>query len=340
MAKKKIEEEKEEVVDFGVEEAPEMVPVNIEELPKSMAMDYKRNEELKTEKSPLINCLRNERVIVRHINKQKGKVTDPKHVLYGGMAEGAKKTYVVPMLRSGLLADVLTKQEKDYLEYVLGLQPNAMSIYNKENNFWSTANPNGISSVTLDKQDNYLDLSNPVDYIKYKILLANKDLIAASPTILQDMPRATYEYVIISDNETNKMDRLEMSTKMKCYKEFGKIEDNADILKLVIETVEGRPISGKTKLEVLQTKINSIIQSNGKLFLKVVDDPYLSTKVLINKAIDAGIIARRGTYLYMRDSGDPLCGNDEEPTFNIAAKYLSEPKHQDLKFSIEAKLKE
>lgn len=336
MAKKKIEEE----VELSPDTEQVEMPVRLGELPRNMEMDFKRNEELKAEKAPLINCLRNEKIIVRHINRQKGKITDPKHVLYGGMADDATRTYCVPMLRSGMLADVLTKQEKDYLEYVLGLEPNAMSIYNKDNNFWSTANPNGISSVTLTKQDNYLDLSIPSDYIKYKILLANKESIAASPTILQDMPRATYEFVLISDNETNKMDRIEMSTKMKCYKEFGKIEDNADILKLVIETVEGRPISNNTKLEVLQTKINSIIQTNGKLFLKVVDDPYLSTKVLINKAIDAGIIAKRGTYLYMRDTGDPLCGNDEEPTFNIAAKYLSAPKHQDLKFSIEAKLKE
>ena len=61
-----------------------------------------------------------------------------------------------------------------------------MSIYKKENNFWSDANPNGINSVTLHKQDNYFDLSNPVDYIKYKILLANKNLIAPSLQVLED----------------------------------------------------------------------------------------------------------------------------------------------------------
>ena len=33
-----------------------------------------------------------------------------------------------------------------------------------------------------------------------------------------------------------------------------------------------------------------------------------------------------------------MCGPNEDPTFTIAAKYLSLPQNQELKFSIEAKL--
>lgn len=288
----------------------------------------------------LINCLRNEKITIRHIPRQTNLVRDPRHVLFGGMAENAKRTYTVPMLRSGMLCDVLTKDEKAYLEYVLGLEPNAMSIYNKTNNFWSSANESGIANVTLYKTDNYLDLSNPTDYIKYKILLANKDHIAPSIQALQDTPKATYEFVIISDNDANKVAKLKMNTKMQCYKEYGKVEENADVLRLIIETIDGRPVSSKTKLDVLQTKIDSLIQADSKLFLKVITDKYLSTKVLIRKAIDENIIARRGTYLYLRDGNVPLCNEGQEPTLNIAAAYLSEPKHQELKFSIEAKLKD
>lgn len=288
-----------------------------------------------------INCLRNEKIIVRHIDKQTGMVTDPKHVLYGGMAENAKRTFTVPLLKSGMLCDVLTKDEKNYLEKALGLEPNAMSVYKKDNNFWSTVNENGIANVTLHKQDNYLDLSSPVDYIKYKILLANKDRIAPSPQALQDTPKATYEFVLISENDTTKVAKANMTLKMQCYKEYGKIEDDADKLRLIIETIDGRPLSSHTKLEVLQTKINDLIQANSRLFLKIITDELLSTKVLIRKAIDAGIIARRGDFLYLRsgNSTTPLCNEGQEPTLNIAAKYLNEPKHQEIKFAIEAKLK-
>ena len=287
----------------------------------------------------LINCLRNEKVVVRHINKQTGLVTDPRHVLYGGMAENAKRTFTVPLLRSGLYYDILTKDEKNYLEYVMGLEPNALSIYNKVDNFWSTANPRGISTVTLYKQDNILDLSNPSDYIKYKILLANKDRIAPSIAALQDTPKATYEFVIISDEETSRAAKINVSTKVQCYKEFGKIENDVDTLRTIIETIDGRPLSKNTKLEILQNKVNDLIESNARFFLRVATDKLLPTKVLIKKAIDAGIISKRGDYLYLRQTGTPLCNDNQEPTLSIAAMYLNEPKHQELKFSIEAQLK-
>ena len=56
----------------------------------------------------LINCLRNERIIVRHIPKVGGMITNPKHILYGGMAENAIKIFTVPRLSSGMFVNVLT----------------------------------------------------------------------------------------------------------------------------------------------------------------------------------------------------------------------------------------
>lgn len=323
----------EDIIDNNELELTEISPIN----------NYKSNKEVikvSERSNNLINCLRNERIIVKHINKQTGNIRDPKHVLYGGMSENAKKVYTVPLLKSGTFCDVLTRDEKNYLEYALGLEPNALSVYKKEDNFWDTSNDQGVSKVTLYKHDNYLDLSNPVDYIKYKILLANKDKIAPSAQALQDMPKATYEFVLLSDNEENSMAKANISTKMQCYKEFGKVENNPDILKLIIETIDGRLLAAGTKLEIMQTKINDLIQQNSKLFLKVITDKLLPTKVLINKAITAGIISKRGNYLYLKKDNTPLCNNNQEPTLNVAAAYLSEPKHQELKFSIEAQLKE
>ena len=75
------------------------------------------------------------------------------------------------------------------------------------------------------------------------------------------------------------------------------------------------------------------------MFLRIATDELLDTKVLIKKSIEAGLIVKRGDYLYVREDNSPLCEYCEEPTFNIAAKYLSNPKRQELKFSLEAKLK-
>lgn len=341
MANKKREEE------IMLNEASENIEVadvaeELVEVPKTNVGYYATDKakEVHTSSEGLKNCLRNERVEVRHIDKQTGMVTDPRHVLYGGMAENSKKTYTVPLLRSGSLADVLTRDEKDYLEYVLGLDSNALSVYKKDDNFWSTANPNGISTVVLEKRSNYLNLADPVDYIKYKILLANKDRIAASVQELQDHPKATYEYVIVSEKDTNKLATTKLSIRKQAYKILGKYEDDYDVLKFIVETIDGRPIMANTKIDLLQVKADEIIQNNANLFVKIASDKLLDTKVLIKKALNAGIISKRGDFLYMREDNTPLCENGQDPTLNTAANFLSNPKHQTLKFSIEAKLKE
>ena len=287
-----------------------------------------------------INCLRNERIIVRHIPKERGMVTNPKHILFGGMAENAVRTFVVPRLSSGMFVNVLTDSEKAFLEEVMGLEYNALSIYKKVDNFWDDSNENGISRVRLTKQDNYLNLADPEDYIRYKILLANKDHIAPSLQALEDTPKMSYQFVIISEGAETKAAKNNMSATMKCYKEFGKIEDDVHTLRTIIETIDGRPTAPTVKLEFLQTKANQLIQADSKLFLRVITDPMLSTKVLIKRSIEAGLISNRGNYLYLRSDNTPLCEIGEEPTLNIAAKFLNSPKNQEIKFSLEAKLKQ
>lgn len=282
---------------------------------------------------PTINCLRNERIIVKHVPKETGIVRDPKHILYGGMAEGAVRWLTVPRLTSGMYVNVLTNAEKACLEEVMGLEYNALSIYNKVDNFWDNY------QVRLTKQDNFLNLADPDDYIKYKVLLANKDLIAPSLQDLEDHPKATYQFVIIHENEESQASKKKMNATMQAYMEFGKIQENADILRTIIETIDGRPTSKNSKIEFLQEKVGKLIQADSRLFVRVATDPLLSTKVLIKKAIEGGLISNRGGMLYLKADGTPLCGDNEEPTLNIAAKYLNMPKHQDLKFSLEAKIK-
>jgi len=287
-----------------------------------------------------MNCLRNERVIVRHIPRQTGMVKDPKHVLYGGMADNAARTFTVPRLSSGVYVNVLTKAEKDFLEQALGLEVNALSIHRKVNNFWDGGGENkGIAQVTLKKRDNYLDLSVPEDYIRYKILLANKDLIAPSLKALQDLPKATYQFVIVNEGDEMKTAKANMTTIQQCYKEFGKIEDDYDTLRVVVETLSGRPVTRTTKIEWLQTQANNLIQADNKTFLNIVTDEMLPFKVLIKKATEAGALAYRGNQIYMRDGNTPLCEYGEEPTLSTAAKYLANPKHQDVLFALQAKVK-
>ena len=324
--------------DFDIDDSTiEATPLQVVEKEIPMAKETKQATVKST--AATVNCLRNERVIIRHIPKESGMVTNPKHILFGGMAENAVRTFVVPRLSSGVFVNILTDSEKAFLEEVMGLEYNALSIYKKVDNFWDDSNENGISRVRLTKQDNYLNLADPEDYIRYKILLANKDYIAPSLQALQDSPKATYQFVIISEGDETKSAKDNMSATMKCYKEFGKIENDINTLRVIVETIDGRPTAPTVKLEFLQGRINALIQADSKIFLRVITDPMLSTKVLIKRAIEAGLISNRGNYLYLKSDNTPLCEVNDEPTLNIAAKFLNAPKNQEIKFALEAKLK-
>ena len=322
------------IFDTNIEDAPKVeVHKTQKKATKQAKVRVENNEDMGT-----ISCLRNEKIKVRFIKRNNGMPDN--HVLSGGMAEGSKMTLVVPRLNTGTFVNVLTDAEKSFLEEYMGLEYNALSIYKKpdDENFWNDANANGINKVVLIKGDNYFDLSNPQDYIKYKILLANKNIICPSLTALKETPKATYRFVIIAEGEESKQAKTNMNNTMRCYKEYGKIEENIDLLRMIVETIDGRPTAPSVKLEFLQNKCNTLIQNDPKKFLSVITDPLLSTKSLIKLSIENGSIANRGNYLYLRSDNTPLCEQNEEPTLNFAAKYLNAPKHQDILFALQAKL--
>lgn len=318
-----------------MEETMQEIPLQ-KKAPKEEAAYYRHEES-----DGLINCLRNERVIVRFVPSPTAMVQRKGHILYGGMAENATRSFVVPRLsKTGMYKNVLTDSEKAFLERAMGLEINALSIYKKENNFWDDSNPNGIGRVVLHKQDNYFDLSIPEQYIQYKILLANKDYIAGSMQELEDRPKATYQFVIISEGDEAQKNLSRMDITMECYTEYGAVKRDKDTLRMVIEQLEKRPTSPNVKLDWLQTKVNDYIQADPRKFYKVITDEYLPSKVLIKKATEAGIIGTKNNTYYLRKDGSPLCEIGEESTLNNAAKYISSIKHQELKYMVEAQLKE
>lgn len=281
------------------------------------------------------SCLVNKKVYVKFIPRNYMGISNQKHILYGGMAENSVTILTVPVLDStGTYKNVLTKNEKKFLEEFMGLEYDALSIYKKVNNYWD----NFI--VRLTKQGIVLDLSDPNDYIKYKVLRANNDIIADSLETLRDKPRPTYKFYMTVEDEETAIANDNMTAIMKCYKEFGKYESDYDTLKCVVELIEGRPLSSNTKLDAIKAKVNTLIQERTKEFLKTITDEYLSEVVLIKKALSSGVIAKRGDYYYLASDNRPLCNNNENPVLSVAARYISLPKNQELRLLIEAKLNE
>lgn len=289
----------------------------------------KKNEEMSNVK---VNPLRNEKVFVRFVPHEGGYAGNNKgHVMYGGRADGAVDKLCVPMLRStGAYKNVLTNDEKDFLEEALGLDYNALSVYKKENNYWD----NYYVRITT-KDGLWLDLSDPEDYIKYKVLLANTELVAPSVQERIERPKVTYLYEIVRPSEETSLENAKMDATMASYKEFGKIENDIDTMRVLCELLDSRPYAANTKADFLRSRINTLIQANPKVFLNNITDPMLHTKVILRRATELGKVSMRGDYYYLASDGSPLCDNGENPTLSIAARYLNSPAHQDIKFLLE-----
>lgn len=284
------------------------------------------------------NCLQKKKIIVRFLPKQTGIIKDKNHVIYGGMADNAKRSFVVRKTESNTFVKFLTEDEQRCLEQKMGLQPGDLNPEKEEKNFFEESNIHGLSRVWLTKGDNVFDLSNPRDYISYKLLLTNSDIIAKSITEIQERNLPTYQFVVI-DEETEKDNvASKLNNKKQAWIELGKIQDSIDSLRIVLSVFERKMSAPTTKIGYLQDRVVDYVDTDPKTFLKIVKDKYFQTKVTIQKAVDRGIIIKRGTYYYDKETNTPLCENGEDPTLTNACKYLNSVKNDSIKFSIEQKI--
>jgi hypothetical protein len=123
---------------------------------------------------------------------------------------------------------------------------------------------------------------------------------------------------------------------------LGKVSEDKEVLKLIVETMVGKKYADNTSKEWLQTQALDLIKSgakNARLFMSIINDDFLDNKVLIRKALSKGLIADRGGFLYIKDGNVPMCGDGEDPTIQNAAKWLAKPQNQERLFSLQAKIK-
>lgn len=272
--------------------------------------------------------LPNDIVTVRFIKRKRGMAANvsDNHIISGGMLPNAKKKFCAPIQASnGVIVNILDKEEKAYLESVTGLN---LSVYG---DFWQTF------YVTLSKDDssNIFNLSNPMDYLAYKMLLTLVDTMA--PNWEQRNDKQTYEFVITKEGEIQNEKKAKSDIKKESFKAYIRIEDDKDKLLGVLKLLSNQPISENSTLDWIQGKVQEYVDDAPEKFLSVLQDPYLETKVLINKGVEHKLILKKGNK-YETVDGLVLSENGQVPSFNNAVRYLEDPKNQEVKLFIEAKL--
>jgi len=282
-------------------------------------------EDIKNKKS---FTLPNETIIVKYIARNRGMASnvDKNHVISGGMLQNSVKKFSAPLQRNGSIANILSKDEKEFLESVTGLD---LSVYG---DFWHN------HFVALHKEDasNILDLSNPMDYIDYKILLSlSKNDIATSWA--DRNKNQTYQFAITREHEEMLETKGKYDSKKEAFKLYGKIEDSKEQLLGVLKLLTNKNLSKDSKLDWLQHEVEKVVDKEPQKFLNVVKDKSLFTKILINEAIEKGIVVKKANK-YSTVDGLELCEAGEVPTFDNAVRYLDELRNQEVRTIIEAKL--
>lgn len=271
--------------------------------------------------------LPNEKVIVRYIRRKIGMASNVSkdHIIAGGMLNGSTRKFCVPLTRQGVIKNILTDEEKEFFEKTMGIE---LSVY-KNPDFWTTRR------VELRKGDNYLDLSDVMEYINYKILLANSDKIAVG--LENSKGNLNYSYVIIKEGEEVKMERTSFSTKKKAFKLYSKIETSQSTLRSIVKLIENKAISKTADIEWLQGQVERIIDQKPEAFVNLMEDTNFDIKTLISSAEDAGVIIRTNKR-YSTSDGLDLAREGEISTFENAVKFLSDPLNQEIVDIIELKL--
>lgn len=266
-------------------------------------------------------------VTVKFIKRKKGLAAnvDENHIISGGMLSGARKRYPAPLQSNGKVANVLTREEKDYLEYETQLN---LSVYG---DFWKDF------YVTLFKESasNTFNLADPMDYISVKVLQSYTNEIALKWA--DRTKKSTYQFVITRSNEEFAEKKVKLDSKKLAFKLYGKIEDDRDKLIGVLNLLSNQTVSEDAKLDWVQGKVEDYLDSMPSAFLNIIQDPTFDVKVLIKKGVSMGVILRAGNK-YKSADGLDLCNEGEIPSFDNAVVYLSNPKNQEVKSLIIARI--
>jgi len=268
-----------------------------------------------------------EEIIVKFIPRKKGMAAhvNKDHVISGGMMSKAKLKYQAPLQANGAIANILTKVEKEYLEETTGLNLSVYGTFFKE----------FFVSLYKDDASNKLDLSDPIDYISYKILMACTNEIAPDWEARNLNPE--YRFAVTRVGEVQDEKKKKLDVKKEAFKLYGKIEEDKDKLLAILKLITNKPIASTSKLSWVQGRVEEIVDERPKAFLDVVNDASFETKALINRGVEAKVILKEGNQ-YVTNDGMELTAPGGIASFTNAVKFLDDDENQEIRLLIEARI--
>jgi hypothetical protein len=262
----------------------------------------------------------------KFISEQKTKINPFKN----GLGDNSTIGYELPLRSTGGFISPFTSiEEQHFIETALGYPKGAMSVDKRENNFWRNYR------LRLGKLDQRWDLSDPEDYLKYIVSLTMRDLICPEDGNPRDRS-GTYRYQLIDESKEENRAIESITFTQEAYMEFGKIKDNAQLLRYVLIEKEGgsRLPVGQSSITWLVTQVNEFIQDDSRSFLNIVKKKNLELRAWLHEAVKVNVLDRISGLFYTKD-GKPLALKDRKADMDGAIEFLLEDDNQELYLTLQ-----
>lgn len=270
---------------------------------------------VKEDNIKLVSPLKNKKVTIGLIKRRQSSLYND--IDLSTLATGGKKSFMCPIGRNNRIINPLTKEEQLYLESVTGEDLNP----SKEgpNNFYT----NSTGRVTLIKHGKntesanlVLDLSDPYDYILYKIALINPRV--ANTWVEKDYNKE-YEFVIM-DGEVQLEEELNFTRKEDDVQEYlrkhrGSKRKLFDLLRMYGIENANQQVNYNNTLEWMYNELKKATRKKSeikKLYsLITLGEKEISDKIFIADCITLALLEKRG-YEYRLSGGDKIANNEME----------------------------
>ena len=253
-------------------------------------------------------------------------------------------------VHTGQLVDPLTKEEREFFEDKqrsgMDFKPGDLNIHKKTNQLTGEFNHWTLFEYRIHKNQGVLndasildtlDLSNPVDYLKYKVLLTNGmpgGIIA--PSWEKRFDQGTYRLALMDasvedDLSANRADKLG-----KAYGFYNTINNSRTKMHEVISVywLENRKAikpEDDASIEWLKKEIVKIITENLDGFLNLIESNY-EEKLLIHTGLKCGALRLNGKSFSTAD-GEPIGDSLRE-----AILYYRDERHNEKKLKLIAQI--
>jgi hypothetical protein len=244
----------------------------------------------------------------------------------------------VPLDRNtGRLMNPLTPEEQAFFENEAGLdlQKGDLNPYKKKDNFWHDF------KVSVRKTDDIvtdetilltLDLSKPMDYLQYKVLMLNTkpDGGLVAPSWENRTSSGTYRIALVHEGQQNQ-EKIKRADKMKkAYKYLAKIdsseEEMFDFLTVYyLENGKSKRPSEDSSKETYYSWLQDIIDNDIDGFVAIVDDAKnYEYKLLVHRGLKVGALVMKGS-----DKIETVDGIPVGTGLAQAIQWFKDDRHQD-----------